>query len=75
MFFLKFACGLGFAGTVFIRLLPPGGRLNYEAYNVDTKSQSLKTLKRKNTKMKLKIINNKKQPIKDHSNSTFNKHV
>ena len=43
MFFLKFACGLGFAGTVFIGLLPPGGRLNYQAYNVDTKSQSLKT--------------------------------
>ena len=25
MFFLKFACGLGFAGTVFIELLPPEG--------------------------------------------------
>ena len=24
----------------------PGGRLNYEAYNVDTKSQSLKTIQK-----------------------------
>ena len=37
-FFRKHTCDLGFAGTVFIGLLPPRGRLNYEAYNVDTKS-------------------------------------
>ena len=37
-FFQKLACDLGFAGTVFIGLLPLEGRLNYEAYNADTKS-------------------------------------
>ena len=56
MFFIfrKFACGLGFADTVFIGLLPPGGRLNYEAYNVDTKSQSLKTIQKTLTNTKKK---------------------
>ena len=35
-FFRKFACDLGFAGIYWT--FAPRGRLNYEAYNVDTKS-------------------------------------
>ena len=35
-FFRKFACDLGFAAYVFHGLFAPGGRLNYEAYNVRT---------------------------------------
>ena len=31
----------------------PGGRLNYEAYNVDTKSQSLKTIQKTLTSTKI----------------------
>ena len=34
-FFRKFACDLGFAGYVFLGFLPPGGRLSYEAYNLE----------------------------------------
>ena len=37
----------------------PGGRLNYEAYNVDTKSQSLKTIQ-KTIKTTLKSLTNTK---------------
>ena len=49
-FVLKFACDLGFAGYVFLGLLPPppGGRLSYEAYNVeryDTYSAKFKIFK------------------------------
>ena len=35
VFFRIFACGLGFTGYVFHELLPPRGRLRYEAYNVE----------------------------------------
>ena len=61
----------------FYWIFAPGGRLNYEAYNVDTKSQSLKTIQKTltNTKINKKTINNKKQQIKDHSNTIFNKNV
>ena len=34
-FFRKFACDLGFAGTRFSWIFAPGGRLSYEAYNVN----------------------------------------
>ena len=49
VFLKKIACDLGFAGYVFLGFLPPpGGRLNYEAYNVErygTYSPMIKIIK------------------------------
>ena len=46
----------------------PGGRLNYEAYNVDTKSQSLKTIQ-KTTKTIQKTLTNTKIDSKTNTNN------
>ena len=43
----------------FYRTFAPGGRLNYEAYNVDAKSQSLQTIQ-KTIKTSLETLANTK---------------